>query len=191
MLRNYKNMPDCHYEVNDEKWQKWQKMTKKLIKNETGDWNITKMRKNDKVSSWEKMTKYDKSWHKRDPRYVWNLMRYLDMNYLIFKMLKNAKKAKCDRPTDRQTNRPTDQPTDTVSCRVACTRLKNCWGPLGGSSYGVPNKWMRRRKVRWRRRWSLQIVKRRLKKGSHPFRECTTMGNWKTSWTASPGSFLG
>ena len=43
------------------------------------------------------------------------------MNYSIFKMLKNAKKAKCDRPTDRQTNRP----TDTVSCRVACTRLKN------------------------------------------------------------------
>ena len=54
-------------------------------------------------------------------------MRYLDMNYLIFKMLKNAKKAKCDRPTDRQT----DRPTDTVSCRVACTRLKKvkCDGP--------------------------------------------------------------
>ena len=22
MLKNYKNMPDCHYEINDEKWQK-------------------------------------------------------------------------------------------------------------------------------------------------------------------------
>ena len=41
------------------------------------------------------------------------------MNYSIFKMLKNTKKAKCDRPTDQQT----DRPTDTVSCRVACTRL--------------------------------------------------------------------
>ena len=48
---------------------------------------------------------YDKWWHQRDPRYVSKLMRYLDMNYSIFKMLKNAKKAKCDRPTDQPTDR--------------------------------------------------------------------------------------
>ena len=32
-------------------------------------------------------------------------------------MPKNAKKAKCDRPTDRPTDGPTDGPTDTVAYR--------------------------------------------------------------------------
>ena len=41
-------------------------------------------------------------------------MRYLDMIYSIFKILKNAKKAKCDRPTDQQTDRPTDRPTQCL-----------------------------------------------------------------------------
>ena len=133
MFKINKNTPDCHYEMNDEKWQKmteddrkwhnnWLKMRQviktqlKELKNSQKNSKWSKMTKNDKVSSWEKMTKNDKKYHKRDPRYVLKLMRYSDMNFSIFKMLKNAKKAKCD----RQTNRP----TDTVSCRVACTRLK-------------------------------------------------------------------
>ena len=42
-------MPDCHYEINDEKWEKitenykkWHKMTLKMIENEAGDWNKIK-----------------------------------------------------------------------------------------------------------------------------------------------------
>ena len=44
-------------------------------------------------------------------------MRYLDMNFSIFKMLKNAKKAKCDRQTNRPTDRPPDQPTGRLTDR--------------------------------------------------------------------------
>ena len=76
MLKNYKNMPGCHYEINDEKWQKitendrkwhnkWLKMRQvietklKELKNSQKDSKWSKMTKNDKVSSWEKMTKND------------------------------------------------------------------------------------------------------------------------------------
>ena len=54
------------------------------------------MTRNEKVSSWPKVTKNDKKWHKRDPNRVPKLMWYLKLNYSAFKMLKNAKKVKCD-----------------------------------------------------------------------------------------------
>ena len=70
-------MPGCHYEINDEKWQritendrKWQNRWLKMRqvietklkeqKNSQNDSKWSKMTKNDKVSSWEKMTKNDK-----------------------------------------------------------------------------------------------------------------------------------
>ena len=56
-----------------------------------------------------------------DPRYVSKLMKYLVMSYSTFKMLKNAKKAKCDRPTDRQTDRPTDRHS-VLQSRVHATK---------------------------------------------------------------------
>ena len=85
------------------------------------------MTENDKVSSWEKMTKNDWKWHSKDQIYVLKLMWYLNINYSTSKMLKNAKKKQSgtDRPTDRPTDGPTDRPTDTVTYRVACTRLKS------------------------------------------------------------------
>ena len=60
------------------------------------------MIKNDK--KWQsvimtKSDKNDKKWHKRDPNHVPKLMWYLKLNYSAFKMLKNAKKVKCDGPT--------------------------------------------------------------------------------------------
>ena len=77
MLKNYKNMPGFHYEINDEKWQRitendrkwhnrWLKMRQvietklKEQKNSQNDSIWWKMTKNDKVSSWEKMTENDK-----------------------------------------------------------------------------------------------------------------------------------
>ena len=77
------------------------------------------MTKNDKVSSWVKMTKKWQIMTHKGPKICFILMRYLDMNYSIFKMLKNAKKSKV-----WSTDQPTDWPTDTASFRVACTLLK-------------------------------------------------------------------
>ena len=58
------------------KWQndwKWHKMTLKMIEKDMNEWNWLKTSekkwkgleiiKNDKVSSWEKMTKNDWKWH--------------------------------------------------------------------------------------------------------------------------------
>ena len=41
------------------------------------------MTENDKVSSWEKMTKNDWKWHSKDQIYVLKLMWYLNINYSI------------------------------------------------------------------------------------------------------------
>ena len=54
------------------------------------------------------MTKKDQKVHKKDLKYVLKPMGYFDINYSTFKMLKNAKKVKCDRQTDGLTNQPTD-----------------------------------------------------------------------------------
>ena len=73
---------------------------------------LKKTQKDPKLSKMSVIViKNDKKWHKRDLRYVLKLMWYFNINYSTIKMLKNAKKVKCDRRTDR----PTDQPADWKS----------------------------------------------------------------------------
>ena len=64
----------------------------------------------------------------RDAKVVYNSLDTQICASLPLNSLKNAKKAKWDRPTNRPTDRPTDQltnqQTDKVTCRVACTHLK-------------------------------------------------------------------
>ena len=70
MLKNYKNMPDCHYEINDEKWQKMTENDRKwhnkwLKMRQVIETKLKELKNSQKDSKWSKMTKMTECHHER------------------------------------------------------------------------------------------------------------------------------